>query len=578
MSEHKKLLIQNKWEYVVPVLAITSLLVSCIIVSSKKFFWNDELFSYYFLADPSFTHMLGAFHDKLNNTPLLYFILGWLWVRLFDSTELSLRLFSSLGMCTACAITWITLRRTYNFWSTSIGVLSIFCTSSLILSQNSEARMYGLFLAVCSLGLLQYDSLNRNSNSTWKALIPNILIHAAIVNTHLFGLFFSIAMACALIVRDKYIKIFRPKVYLSFLLGILSIILYIPAFINQADAGNPRTWIPIPTLKDLVDVFSFSLLTFEKTNLFSFTKFTLLLLVILISGKHILLRETDSIQSFQTTNKNYKNSKAELSLFIFAYAFLTVPVFVWIVSVTVKPIFFDRYLIPSVLSWSILITYVSSLIISNSNFVNEILNRLRVPNFFISKWKTLFLLVLSIVLLIQPIMYATNVRSTGTSIQIQQRPGLNDNKYGYKELPIAVPYSHDFLERFYYSSERDRYFFILDWSVALDPTSGLFSTQQYKHLEAWKRSYPKVFKNNIIKSENFLNKYKRFLVLSSTNYTKKCNLEKTLKNGNGYCPRWLEMRIVSDPNYQVTLLGDIDNKVFSNNGDIRKLYLVEKVK
>jgi uncharacterized membrane protein len=211
MAHYKKVLRTARWEYIVPALAIASLIISCILISSKKFFWNDELFSYYFLADPSFTHMLGAFHDKLNNTPPLYFLLGWLWAKVFGSTELSLRLFSSLGMCIACAITWITLRRTYNFWSTSIGVLSVFCTSNLILSQNAEARMYGLFLVLCALGLFQYDLINRSSRFTWKLLLSNSCIHAAIVNTHLFGLFYSTAIAFALIVEIYTLKLLDPK-------------------------------------------------------------------------------------------------------------------------------------------------------------------------------------------------------------------------------------------------------------------------------------------------------------------------------------------------------------------------------
>jgi len=47
MNQNKNIFIQGKWEYVVPALAITSLVISCIIISSKKFFWNDELYSYY---------------------------------------------------------------------------------------------------------------------------------------------------------------------------------------------------------------------------------------------------------------------------------------------------------------------------------------------------------------------------------------------------------------------------------------------------------------------------------------------------------------------------------------------------
>jgi len=557
MTQDKKILIPSKWEYVVPGLAIASLIISCIMISSKKFFWNDELFSYYFLADPSFSHMLGAFHDKLNNTPPLYFLLGWLWAKVFGSTELSLRLFSSLGMCIACAITWITLRRTYNFWSTSIGVLSVFCTSNLILSQNAEARMYGLFLVLCALGLFQYDSINRSSKFTWEVLFSNTCIHAAIVNTHLFGLFYSAAIAFSLIVRDKYFKVFRPKVYLSILLSWLSLILYIPSFINQADAGNPRTWIPIPTLKDLVDVLSFSELSYQKVNILSFTKFTLLLVIVLILSWYFLTDKNNDVHPTQIANQNYQVINAEKSILLFAYSFIAIPILIWIISVTVKPVFLDRYLIPSVLSWSIFIAHLSSLVFFNSIFCKAPLAKLGISSLFRGKRRTVFLLGLIAILLVQPITYAI-------SKQTQQFPGLNDNKYGYRELPIVVPFSHDFLERFHYSSERNRYFFILDWQVDLDPTSGLFSTQQYKHMEAWKRNYPNWFQNHIVKSEEFLDRYKQFLILTKPDYTRECTLEKTSKNQ--YCPRWIEMRIMSDPSYKVTSIGDVDN---------RRLLLVE---
>jgi hypothetical protein len=558
MTQDKKLLISSQGEYVVPALAIVSLLISCVIVSSKKFFWNDELYSYYFLVDQFFTHMLGAFHDKINNTPPLYFLLGWLWARVFGSTELSLRLFSSLGMCIACATVWITLRRTYSFWSTSIGVLSIFCTSSLILSQNAEARMYGLFLAVCSLGLLQYDSINRISKPTWITLFSNICVHAAIVNTHLLGLFYSGAIILSLILRDRYLKVFRLKVYFSVVLGWLSLILYVPSFLNQSDVGNPRSWIPIPTLRDLMDVLSFSLLSFQDINLQSFINITILLLLALISGWQFLVYKNDQTLPSQRDDENRQKFQAETSLLIFAYAFLLVPVFVWIISRTVKPIFWDRYLIPSVLSWSILFAHLLSRFIFNSVFSNKFLKKLGTSSFFIATRSSIFLLGLTAVLLVQPIRYAK-------SIQIEQPPGLNDNKYGYRELPIAMQFSHDFLTRLHYSPDRDRYFFILDWQVALDSTSGLFPPQEYKHLEALKRSYQKLFKNNIIQSQEFLRMYNRFLVLTYLDYTRKCTLEKKLENV--HCSRWLEMRIMSNHHYKVTPLGDVDD---------RKLLLVEK--
>lgn len=548
MTLDKKSLMLNKWEYIIPALVALSLIVSCGIVSYKKYFWNDELYSYYLLADQSFTHMLAAFHDKINNTPPLYFLLGWFWVRVFGSTELSLRLFSSVGLCIACVIVWITLRRTYNFWSASIGVLSVFCTSSLILTQNAEARMYGLFLTVCSLGLLQYDSLNRSSKHTWGTLLPNTCVHAAIVNTHLFGLFYSGAIAFSLIVRDRYFHIFRPKVYLSIVLSWLSLTLYIPSFLNQADAGNPRTWVPIPRSKDLVDLLSLSSS--------SFISIYVLLLLPLVSGLHFILCKNKDTSFSQTTKQKHQNYSIEISLIIFAYAFLAVPVFVWIISRTIKPIFWDRYMIPSALSWSILLAYLSSRIIYTPIFSKEISNKLGIPGFFIAT-RTVFLLVLTAILLVHPISYARNLSP-------EQLPGANDSKYGYSDLPIVTQFSHDFIKRLHYSRERNRYFFILDWQAALDSASGLFPPQEYKHMDALKRNYPEVFQNNIT-SEDFLSKHNRFLVLDYLDYDKECTLERNLKNL--HCPRWLEMRIMNNPHYKITPIGDIDN---------RKLLLIEK--
>src|SRR5262245_28180684 len=79
----------TKWEYAIPALAVASLVVSCIITSSKRYFWIDELETYYLVGDHSFRHMMIAFGDKFTNVPPLYFVLGWLWTRVFGVTELS---------------------------------------------------------------------------------------------------------------------------------------------------------------------------------------------------------------------------------------------------------------------------------------------------------------------------------------------------------------------------------------------------------------------------------------------------------------------------------------------------------
>ena len=529
-----------KWEYIVPLLATASLLIACTIVSAKKFFWFDEILSYYLLNDPSFTHMMVVFGDKLTNTPPLYFILGWFWVKAFSAAELSLRLFSSLGICIACVTVWITLRRTYSFSSASIGTLGVFCVSELILVQNAEARMYCLFMAVCGLGLLQYDLLNRQSNCSRNLLLSNILIHAAIVQTHLFGLLYSGAIIFSFMVRDLYFKTFRPKIYLSAILSWLSLIPYIPVFINQADVGNPRSWLSSPTLANLTDFFGISASTLSFQ--------TIVIILILISGLQYIYESAKAAQNYDMSQQNNQKLNAEISLLIFAYAWLAVPIFAWIVSRTIKPIFWDRYMIPSTISWAILLAYFTSRIICNNRFNFS-------PNFI--NFKLLEIAIIAI-LLINPV-------SKANSFSRQNLPGLNDGKYGYKELPIVTQSAHDFSTRFHYSPERNRYFYILDWQAALDIKSGQFATQSYKTMEALKRNYA-VFQESIMNGKEFIKKHKIFLFLADINY-QKCNSGRRIKDVA--CPRWLEMQIMSKPQYKVTDLGQIDQ---------RKLLLVEQKK
>jgi hypothetical protein len=114
--------------------------------------------------------MMVAFGNKFTNIPPLYFILGWLWARAFRVTELSLRLFSSLGMSIACVIMWIKLRLNYPFWPTVIGTLDPFCLSDLVLTYNVEASMYRPFPVACSLGVLEFDTPTTNLQDSFTSI------------------------------------------------------------------------------------------------------------------------------------------------------------------------------------------------------------------------------------------------------------------------------------------------------------------------------------------------------------------------------------------------------------------------
>ncbi len=535
------------WEYVLPLLVCIVLVISCIIISPKKYFWNDELYSYYFIADQSFSHMLVAFNDKINNTPILYFLLGWIWARFFGAGELSLRLFSCLGICFACFTVWITLRRTYRLLPSAFGVLTVFCTSGIILEQNAEARMYGLFLAVCSFGLLQFDTLNRTEKQSRWNLLGNILIHAAIVHTHLFGIFYSSAIFLTQLIWDAYCKVFRTQIYLSIALGFLSLIFYIPTFLIQADAGKPRTWIPIPALNHLISLMNLNSSSFFQARVLSWLILTVAILFLLNSFKQ---------NSSNLNHENFPNQKnLEIPLLLIALSFLLVPIFVWVVSRTVRPIFVERYLIPSCLSWVILIAFASSRSIFKPQIGATLaVNRRRNLAIILNKLTSLIVVVIFITyLLLQPIRFARGLERQELNGAILQE--VNSSQPDYQDLPVAIQFSAWFTQIFHYSSERYRHFFILDWEAAVDDNSGSFPPQEYKHLDALKRVYPDRFRDNIIQSDDFLQKYDRFLVIDERDYREKCPLKSVDRDWSYIqCPQWLEMRILANPAYQVTPL------------------------
>ena len=515
-------------EYLIPGLAVISLLTACAIVSSKKILWNDELLSYYLLSDASFIHMLSAFHDKINNTPPLYFLLGWIWTSGFGSTPFSLRSFSSVAIGFAALTTWVSLRTVYDIHSTMIAILTVFGTSPLILDQNAEARMYGLFLAIASLLILQFQLNNRTDAHSRGLLTSNVCINGALVQTHLFGILYSGIFLIAQMGFDRSRRIFRPGLYAVIVLSWVPLLFYVPSFLNQADAGSPRFWLPSPTLSIFRD---FMLDTGPSRPVIPLL--ALLSLVFLVTARSRKLEGGITKQ----------DRRLERSLIWIACAFSTIPVGVFLISST-KPLFLDKYLIPTTLVWTVFIAAAAQRVIRPRLAV-------RGGDFVIS-FAALVLLAAST---IYP-LWAANV------VAQQAPPGSQDARYGYEKLPIVVQFSHDFVTRLYYSPTPNRYFFILDWSSAVDESSGLFPPQEYKQVEALKRQYPKVFQN-VIQGETFLTMTKQFLVLTSREYDRKCPIESEKRNwgDNIQCPQWVAKRLLTDSKYRVQLLGEVEKRI-----------------
>jgi len=523
--------IQNKWEYTIPVAFSLSLIFACIITSGKSYLWSDELLSLYFVNDPSFTHMITALSDTINSSPPLYFVLGWIWSKIFTASELSLRLFSCISICFAQTIVWLTLRRTYSFWAASWGTL-IGLASNQIIFQNSQSRFYGLFIAICALVFMKFDSLCRqrykysNSEFSNSGLLVNIFIHIAIIYTHFYGFLYSGATLFALIISDKYFKIFRPKIYASFILAWLAFIPWIPAFIRQSQLG---TWMEKPALKDLV--YSF--------NDWSPRFFLPILLIVLCL---ILVIKPKGIYNFNHTKKK----DIEISLLILASSWVSISILTWLVSISLQPVFLQRYLIPAQISWSILLSYLFSYLVYPTFKLERKLLTVNI--------RLLCLVIITVFLVLKP-LYTPNKEI------LYRKPGAQDYKYGYNNLPIVTEICNNFMERFYHygNNQNNPYVFVLNRETALDQKNSALVSYQDKLMDALARNYRSIFDKNILNSQDFLNSHPRFLVLHSHS----C-LGTDLR-----CRRiWFHRRIENNPKYRISQLGVVDD----NN---RTMLLVE---
>jgi len=251
-------------------------------------------------------------------------------------------------------------------------------------------------------------------------------------------------------------------------------------------------------------------------------------------------------------------SNSEIPLLLFAFVFLAIPVFIWLFSLTIKPIFYDRYMIPTALGWAILFAHILQRILTApiTDFYYNLKLKTRgtvsIPIGIISIFAAIAIFLTS------PIVKAKNNHKSNLYSLYENYVDLKK----YTNLPIVVQLSsHTFVQNLHYSSHPDQYYFILDWEAAVNEHSGSFGPQEFKHLTALKRNYPKLFKN-VVTTEEFLSKYDRFLVLDSPDYIRKCPLKinglRQISSGM-LCPQWVEMRLLYNTAYKLTEIAEHEN-------------------
>jgi Dolichyl-phosphate-mannose-protein mannosyltransferase len=473
--------------------------------------------------------MWASFNDAINNSPPLYFGVGWVWAALFGSGETSLRLFTSLAMSFALLVLWRVLREPFGNWPSILGLALAF-SSPLIVYQNANARPYGLFLACAAMcvATIARNDLRPLSN---RSFFITAAAFALLVQSHLFGPIYAAALIGAQIISDVRRSRLRPVLYIAMAAGVATFVLYLPVFFNQAQNAIPRAWIPPAFLQDLPAFYA----SIAPSRL---PAWSTLWIVLIVGGSIFAVWP-------QPRRERLEVSHHQQHLLIVAWTLLLVPVAVWFGSWSLKPLFVARYMIPSVLGLAILYAAVGA------RFLRPLLSsadqRVRFG--------------------IRAAAVVVAALAGWTSLVLAQRgpnhatPGSEDTQYGHDDLPIVVPLPNDYLQRRHYSTTPDRYFFLLDWTTMVNPASGDLAPQTYKELSALKKQYPLRFAT-VLDQNEFLASHPRFLVLKPSGASQACHvpLSYAEKWSNFYCWQIYDRRIASDARFRVTRLGPIDGK------------------
>lgn len=481
--------IKNLPDVLLQLGAIIALVASCVLISAQKPFWNDEIMAWKVITDPSASHMLWALAHACDGAPPAFHLIARAWVAVFGSSVLSLRLFSCAGMCVALVVMWSTLRRYFQLRAVAFGILMVWCNSTLLLTYNSEARNYGLFLAFAALTVAVADRVANQEASAAKALLVALFgVTTILTFTHYFGLIYSGFVLLVLLVWDIHRKRFRPAVYLAVVAGWLPLLLWVPAILREQALFRERTYYTLPNTLDLLRKYGV------------YVSASAVYVFLALCALTVALFRRDQ-QGVRPETRRSSDAESFLPLVLMAAAFLTVPILLFFASRWVQPPYEDRYVLPSAIAFAIFITLLADRLLSQLPELSTLAPPgLRRKRLFSLTWAALFIGLMAGA--VQQARYWSILQPVNAELE----------KVAPVALPMVIEEQHQWMQATFYDRSPDsHYFYVLDRESAMAPHSATDEPFFFNERTAWKRAG--YWADHVVQSNDFLCRFERFGVL-----------------------------------------------------------------
>jgi hypothetical protein len=317
------------------------ILLGCYL-SSHNILWLDEFFAWNLLSDPSLFHAISGWNHGADSGGILYYIVGWLLMKLTGPHVLTMRLFSAVSLWLASLLYWRLLARSFSPLTAFCGVSLLWCTHEFVI-RVAEVRFYGFYILMTVVATYATLSTISRPMRPLKIFLICLCAHAALIGSHLMGAVYSGAILIAILAGK------RSKNTLAAAAGIVCawpMLLFFRSAIYYG-AGNQAS-LDMPRLADLLIYYHLSL------NL----KVDGLLFLVLLVCLLVILRKASLHRSSWLLSDDPQPLLLRVSL-----CFFLSPVAFYLASHLAQPMFARRYMYPFLLgtaTFSTLILWIAS--------------------------------------------------------------------------------------------------------------------------------------------------------------------------------------------------------------------------
>lgn len=222
-------------------------------LSARRPLWNDELFTYYIAARPSFGNVWDFLLTGAEQLPPLFYVITRTGLGMFGVSELSLRLFEMLGVAVAALSVYCFTVRRVSSTSAAAGAVFLLCTSAY--QYAYEARPYGLVLAFFGLGLVAWQrAADLEGGPRLAALAGLALMLSAAIHMHYYAVLLLGSLWAAELVRNLIRRRLDLPVWVSLTFPLATFLVVTPLL--RASAAYAGTFWARPSWYGAFDTYN----------------------------------------------------------------------------------------------------------------------------------------------------------------------------------------------------------------------------------------------------------------------------------------------------------------------------------